>query len=75
MPTVSATQPIFHLHRKKYLELENEIVLSVVFAVAVPDVAVSILATKALSLTVVSLQITDVFVVVQNRLGVHVRYF
>lgn len=67
----SVTQPISQLHRNKYLELENEVVLSVVFFVAVSVVAVSMLAIKAMFLTVVLLQITDVFVVVQNRLGVH----
>ena len=28
MPNVGVTQPILQLHRNKYLELENEVVLS-----------------------------------------------
>ena len=61
---------IFCSYRKKYLELENEIVLLVVFAVAFAVVAVSIIAKSNADDNRVA-QITDVFLVVQNRLGVH----
>ena len=52
MPNVGVTQPILQLHRNKYLELENEVVLSNQSNAS-------------------DSQITDVFVIVQNLLGVH----